>query len=112
LEVEAERNSVAIKEAVARAEAAELERDEYRSRALELEYPMRSSVPALPCTGAHCVPNDEHQRVVNEVAALTKARDSALSDFAAASQENIRLRVAFETLKAIHIAGVSALVRG
>jgi hypothetical protein len=56
---------VALKDALARADNAETELAAAFARFEAAEH------NATPCTGAHCVPNDEHQCVVNQVVALT-----------------------------------------
>jgi hypothetical protein len=69
-----DRLRVALKDATARADNAETE-----------------LAAIVRCTGAHCVPNDEHQRVVNEVVALTaklKTQSDALNQH---WQEQVRL---------------------
>ncbi len=83
---------VALKEAVERAEAAEHQH--------------------VACTGAHCVPNDEHQRTVNEVAALTSQVNAYKTANQALERDVAKFCAKLDALSAFIRGGVSALVRG
>ncbi len=70
------------------------------------------NIEATPCTGAHCVPNDEHQRVVNEVAALTSQVNAYKTANQALERNAAEARAKLDALSAFIRGGVSALVRG
>jgi hypothetical protein len=125
-EEERDRLRVALKDALARAEAAEQERGHARDELAEATQnndlvlvafndiaqavgrPRQSRdtwdefvaatikavterQQATPCAGAHCIPNDEHQRVVNEVAALTDRLRTQTDGLNKHWQEQVRL---------------------
>jgi hypothetical protein len=85
---------VALKDAEARAEAAE------------------GAIWQLPCSGAHCVPNDEHQRVVEECAALSDKLKESHRTAALYEQDAIQSRAKLDALSAFIRGGIIAITRG